>query len=163
VGFRVVFSTASSSVMALASAFSMRRHTPSMGYCPILSRIWAIIETLMLRPVQPGLTGPVRQRGFAWDRTWWHTVVSDKDLSAPYSRPSRGLVVTRPVTLTWIGSIGPSPLLVDLARNPVVCSALRDCSAEGWSFGLPRRLLGRVGRLVRLAGCSAELVARSAS
>jgi hypothetical protein len=63
VRFRVVFSTTSSSVMTLASTLSMRRHTLSMAYCPVLSGIQVTIETLVLKPLRPELTGPTSQRG----------------------------------------------------------------------------------------------------
>jgi hypothetical protein len=53
-----VSGTASSSVIPLASISSMRRYTPSMEYCLVLSGVWVIVETLVLRSPRSEFTGP---------------------------------------------------------------------------------------------------------
>jgi hypothetical protein len=58
---RVMFSTASSFVISLASLSSVRRYTSGMGYCLVLSGVWATVETPLMRSPQPELTGPVSQ------------------------------------------------------------------------------------------------------
>jgi hypothetical protein len=56
---RVMFSTASSFVISLVSLSSVRRYTPGMGYCLVLSGIWATVETPVMRSPQLKLTDHV--------------------------------------------------------------------------------------------------------
>jgi hypothetical protein len=46
-------------------------------YCPIPSSLWVSVETLMLRSLQLGLSGPTGQRGYI------SNVVLDKGPSVP--------------------------------------------------------------------------------
>jgi hypothetical protein len=64
VWFRDVFSTTSSSIILFASPFIMCRGIPGTAYCPISSGVWVAIETLMLRSLWLGLSGPTGQRGY---------------------------------------------------------------------------------------------------
>jgi hypothetical protein len=42
----------------------MRRRMPGTTYCPVPSGVWVIVETLMLRSLRLGLSGPTGQRGY---------------------------------------------------------------------------------------------------
>jgi hypothetical protein len=102
----------------------------------------------------------------------WRNVVFDRDFSAPYSWPERGLGVTRLVMLTRVSNIGlalplrrflgmgPSHLLRLvrlLGRGLVVHSA---CGVAQHRLSHPLRLVGLLGRDLVIystsQGCSAE-------
>ena len=61
---RDVFSMALSSVIPLASPFTMRRRTSSTTYCPVPSGVWVTTETLMMRSLRLGSFGPTVQQGY---------------------------------------------------------------------------------------------------
>lgn len=134
VRLRVVFSMASSSVMAFASPFNMRGHTPGMACCRVLSGMFVVtVETLMLRSP-----------------------------SVLYTWPGPGLVMSRVVQLTWINNIGSahsscrfvhqglgrsSHLAELLGKDSIVRPAFLGCSARTWSSIPPRWVAQR--RLAR--------------
>jgi hypothetical protein len=126
-----VFSTASSFVMPLASLSSVRRYTSGMGYCLVLSSVWATIETLVMRS----------PRGYVRGRIRGCSVVSARDIFVLYVRFERGLVMLRLVAVVVGQVCGPGSSLVDLlGEDLVVRPASQTCSARHWSVAPPRKL-----------------------
>jgi hypothetical protein len=149
VRLRVLSSTASSSVMAIASPFSMRWHTVGMACCPVPSGMWVVAaETPMLRSP-----------------------------SVLYTWLGHGLVMSRLVHLAWLNSIRsthsscrfdcqgagrPSRLVVLLGGDLVIRPASLGCSTGTRSSvppgnPVPPRWVARwgPGRPSNLIGCSA--------
>jgi hypothetical protein len=118
---RVVFSTTSSSIMALASPFSMRRYAISMVCCHVLYGMWVVTaETLMSRSPLVLHTWP--------DVVWWCCV-----LSRPSWVSSVSLEFPHCGFAQW--GLGRSPHLTDLfGEDLVVRPASQACSTRTWSF-----------------------------
>jgi hypothetical protein len=132
----------------------------------------------MLRSLRPGLSGPTRRWGFAWDNTWWGDVWCP---SETFWCRTRGPDVDWwwPLLSCWppLGQpfscasqtgarFGCSPLMAMLlVVDLVVDFTSQGCSIRTWSHAPPckvaRQGLGHPSCLTRLLG--RDLVIRSVS
>lgn len=112
----------SSVVIPLVSLSSMRRYTLGKGYCPVLSDVWATIETLLLRSPRLESSGPAGQRGYIRGRRQGCPIMS-----------ARGILVW-----SWFRDVASCRCRRGRTASARVPS-LRIRLAGVWSFALSHR------------------------